>query len=78
MKAADIGRRFLDFFESHEHSVVPSASLLYNDPTLLFVNAGMVPFKHYFTGEEPSPFKRAVSLQTVSYTHLTLPTTPYV
>ncbi len=63
MKAADIGRRFLDFFESHEHSVVPSASLLYNDPTLLFVNAGMVPFKHYFTGEEPSPFKRAVSLQ---------------
>ncbi|MEL4504529.1 alanine--tRNA ligase [Luteococcus sp. H138] len=63
MKAAEIGRRYLDFFASKEHAVVPSASLLYNDPTLLFVNAGMVPFKPYFTGEEAAPWKRAVSNQ---------------
>lgn len=63
MKAAEIGRRYLDFFAARDHTVVPSASLLYNDPTLLFVNAGMVPFKPYFTGAEPSPYTRAVSLQ---------------
>ena len=63
MKAAEIGRRYLDFFAAHEHAVVPSASLLYNDPTLLFVNAGMVPFKPYFTGAEPAPWPRAVSMQ---------------
>ena len=63
MKAAEIGRRFLDFFADRAHAVVPSASLLYNDPTLLFVNAGMVPFKHYLVGEEPSPLKRAASIQ---------------
>ncbi|GAA2184320.1 alanine--tRNA ligase [Brooklawnia cerclae] len=63
MKAAEIGRRFLDYFAAREHAVVPSASLLYNDPTLLFVNAGMVPFKPYFTGAEPSPWRRATSLQ---------------
>ncbi len=63
MKAAEIGRRFVDFFAAREHTVVPSASLLYNDPTLLFVNAGMVPFKPYFTGAEPAPFRRAVSMQ---------------
>lgn len=63
MKAAEIGRRYLDFFASKDHAVVPSASLLYNDPTLLFVNAGMVPFKPYFTGEEAAPWKRAVSNQ---------------
>ncbi len=43
MKTAEIRRRFLDFFASRGHTVVPSAPLLYNDPTLLFVNAGMVP-----------------------------------
>ncbi|MGD8213639.1 alanine--tRNA ligase [Aestuariimicrobium sp. Y1814] len=63
MKAADVGRRFLDYFESKEHTIVPSASLLYNDPTLLFVNAGMVPFKAYYTGEEAAPFTRAASVQ---------------
>ena len=63
MRAAEIGRRYVDFFAARDHTVVPSASLLYNDPTLLFVNAGMVPFKPYFTGAEPAPFRRAVSLQ---------------
>ena len=63
MQTAEIRRRFLDFFSSRGHTVVPSAPLLYNDPTLLFVNAGMVPFKPYFTGAEPAPFDRATSVQ---------------
>jgi alanyl-tRNA synthetase len=63
MKTAEIRRRFLDFFASRDHEVVPSAPLLYNDPTLLFVNAGMVPFKKYFIGAETPPFDRAASVQ---------------
>ncbi len=63
MKTSDIRSRFISFFERNGHTVVPSSSLLYNDPTLLFVNAGMVPFKPYFLGEEPAPYKRAVSVQ---------------
>ena len=63
MKTAEIRRRFLDFFASRGHEVVPSAPLLYNDPTLLFVNAGMVPFKRYFTGAESPPWDRATSVQ---------------
>ena len=63
MKTADIRRRFLDFFGGRGHQVVPSAPLLYNDPTLLFVNAGMVPFKNYFTGGESAPYRRATSVQ---------------
>jgi alanyl-tRNA synthetase len=63
MKTAEIRRRFLDFFATRGHEVVPSAPLLYNDPTLLFVNAGMVPFKPYFTGAETAPFDRATSVQ---------------
>jgi alanyl-tRNA synthetase len=63
MKTAEIRRRFLDFFASRDHEVVPSAPLLYNDPTLLFVNAGMVPFKRYFIGAESPPFDRAASVQ---------------
>ena len=59
MKTAEIRRRFLDYFATRGHEVVPSAPLLYNDPTLLFVNAGMVPFKPYFTGAETPPFDRA-------------------
>jgi alanyl-tRNA synthetase len=65
MRTAEIRRRFLDFFASRGHEVVPSAPLLYNDPTLLFVNAGMVPFKAYFTGAETPPFDRATSVQKV-------------
>jgi alanyl-tRNA synthetase len=63
MNTAEIRRRFLDYFASRGHEVVPSAPLLYNDPTLLFVNAGMVPFKPYFTGAETAPFDRATSVQ---------------
>jgi alanyl-tRNA synthetase len=63
MQTAEIRRRFLDFFSTRGHTVVPSAPLLYNDPTLLFVNAGMVPFKPYFTGAEPAPYNRATSVQ---------------
>ncbi|MDR0416937.1 MAG: alanine--tRNA ligase [Propionibacteriaceae bacterium] len=68
MRTADIRRRFLDFFAGHGHQAVPSASLLYNDPTLLFVNAGMVPFKAYFTGAEPAPFDCATSVQKCART----------
>ena len=63
MKTAEIRRRFLDHFVRAGHTLVPSASLVYNDPTLLFVNAGMVPFKPYFTGAETPPFPTATSCQ---------------
>ena len=63
MKAAEVGDRFCRFFEQRQHTLVPSAPLVHFDPTLLFVNAGMVPFKPYFTGAEPAPWRRAVSLQ---------------
>lgn len=63
MDSAEIRRRFLAFFEEREHTVVPSASLILDDPTLLFVNAGMVPFKPYFLAEATPPWKRATSIQ---------------
>jgi alanyl-tRNA synthetase len=63
MDTAEIRRRWLRFFESRGHAVVPSAPLLYDDPNLLFVNAGMVPFKPYFLGQETPPYKRATSVQ---------------
>jgi len=60
----DIRRAFLDYFAVNDHLVVPSAPLVpYNDPTLMFVNAGMVPFKNIFTGLETPPAPRAVSSQ---------------
>ena len=65
METAEIRRRWLRFFESRGHTVVPSAPLLYDDPTLLFVNAGMVPFKPYFLGEAPPPWPTATSVQKV-------------
>ncbi len=58
-----IRRAFVDFFAERAHVVRPSASLIPIDPTLLLTNAGMVPFKPYFLGEEPAPFDRAVSPQ---------------
>jgi alanyl-tRNA synthetase len=63
MESAEIVRRFLSFFEQHGHTVVPSASLIADDPTLLLVNAGMQPFKPYFLGQQTPPFKRATSCQ---------------
>ncbi|MFC6238342.1 alanine--tRNA ligase [Longivirga aurantiaca] len=63
MDSAEIRSRFLRFFADRGHTPVPSASLLLDDPTLLFVNAGMVPFKPYFLGEAPAPYDRATSVQ---------------
>ncbi len=63
MDTAEIRRRFVAHFEAAAHHVVPSASLILDDPTLLFVNAGMVPFKPYFLGQETPPYDRAVSVQ---------------
>jgi alanyl-tRNA synthetase len=63
MESAEIRRRWLSFFEERGHTVVPSASLIADDPTLLLVPAGMVPFKPYFLGDVKPPFQRAVSVQ---------------
>ncbi|BCD68632.1 alanine--tRNA ligase [Nitratiruptor sp. YY09-18] len=60
----DIRKAFLDYFASKDHRVYPSAPLVPQDPTLLFTNAGMVPFKKIFTGEMPAPTPRATSCQT--------------
>ena len=63
-RASDIRSTFLDFFRRHDHEVVDSAPLVpRNDPTLLFTNAGMVPFKNVFTGQEERSYKRAASSQ---------------
>ncbi|MGN6277414.1 MAG: alanine--tRNA ligase [Sphingomonas sp.] len=60
----DIRRSFLDYFAANGHTKVPSAPLVpQNDPTLMFVNAGMVPFKNVFTGLETRPYKLATSSQ---------------
>jgi alanyl-tRNA synthetase len=68
VESAEIRSRWLRFFESDNrqgltHTVVPSASLIADDPNLLLVNAGMVPFKPFFLGEVTPPYKRATSVQ---------------
>ena len=68
MNSAEIRTRWLNFFESGnsqglKHTVVPSASLIADDPNLLLVNAGMVPFKPFFLGEIKTPYARATSVQ---------------
>ena len=64
MKSAEIRQAFLSFFAEQEHTIVPTSSLVPgNDPTLLFTNAGMVPFKDVFLGRDPRPYVRATSAQ---------------
>ncbi|WP_336991517.1 alanine--tRNA ligase [Leucobacter sp. VD1] len=63
MLTAEIHRRWLDFFEKRGHTVVPSASLVSDDPSLMFTVAGMVPFVPYLSGLVPAPYKRATSVQ---------------
>jgi alanyl-tRNA synthetase len=63
VRTAEIKRRFLSFFEANGHTVVPSAPLPFDDPNLLFVNAGMVQFVPYFVGQQQAPWPRATSIQ---------------
>ncbi|MFL6164617.1 MAG: alanine--tRNA ligase [Jatrophihabitantaceae bacterium] len=63
MRSAEIRRRFLAHFEANGHTVVPSAPLPFDDPNLLFVNAGMVQFVPYFIGQQAAPWRRAASVQ---------------
>ena len=64
MKSQEIRQQFLDFFESKKHTIVPSAPMvLKNDPTLMFTNAGMVPFKEYFLGQKNATDKRIADSQ---------------
>ena len=78
MKAQEIRQSFFDFFQSKSHKIVSSVPLANNnDPSLLFVNAGMNPFKDFFLGHKKVKDKRVANTQkclrvsgTVSYTHL--------
>ncbi|HNP51426.1 MAG TPA: alanine--tRNA ligase, partial [Nitrosomonas nitrosa] len=64
MKSSEIRQKFLEFFESHGHTIVASSPLVPgNDPTLLFTNAGMVQFKDVFLGQDKRPYVRATSSQ---------------
>jgi alanyl-tRNA synthetase len=63
MKTAEIAQRFLDYFEKNNHTIVPSASLVTDDPALLFTVAGMGPFIPYLSGDVPAPYQRAADVQ---------------
>ncbi|AKD04633.1 alanine--tRNA ligase [Pontibacter korlensis] len=64
MNSAEIRQKFLDFFASKQHQVVPSAPIVVkDDPTLMFINSGMAPFKDYFLGNKPAPSKRVADTQ---------------
>tara|TARA_B100000902_G_scaffold26376_1_gene31782 strand:+ start:7098 stop:9668 length:2571 start_codon:yes stop_codon:yes gene_type:complete len=63
MKARELRSAFTTFFEKRGHEVVPSSSLIPHDDTILFTNAGMVPFKNYFLGIENPPYRRATTVQ---------------
>ncbi|MFY9650130.1 alanine--tRNA ligase, partial [Trebonia sp.] len=63
MQSAEIARRFLAYFEAKGHAIVASASLVAEDPTLLFVVAGMQPFKPYLLGQQTPPWKRVADVQ---------------
>lgn len=63
MKTAEIAQRYLDYFEKNDHVIVPSASLVSDDPSLMFTVAGMVPFIPYFTGVVPAPHPRIADVQ---------------
>ena len=68
MDSNHIKRVFLDFFAERDHAIVPSASLIPVDPTLLLTGAGMVPFKPYMLGEEEPPYRRAATVQKCART----------
>src|ERR1700691_5728906 len=63
MNADELRSTFTGFYAARQHAVVPSASLIPHDPTVLFTIAGMVPFKPYFAGDEAPPWPRATSVQ---------------
>src|SRR5580698_10576818 len=64
MTSAEIRKAFLDFFESKGHKIVPSAPIVVkNDPTLMFINSGMAPFKDIFLGNQPIKYKRVADTQ---------------
>ena len=63
MKTAEIAQRYLDYFEQNGHVIVPSASLVSPDPSVMFTIAGMVPFIPYLNGTVPPPYKRAADVQ---------------
>jgi alanyl-tRNA synthetase len=65
MESAEIARRFLAYFEQQGHTIVPSASLVADDPTVLFVIAGMQPFKPYLLGQRTPPYRRVADVQKV-------------
>ena len=63
MRTAEIRRRWLDYFARRDHEIVPSASLISPDPSILFTIAGMVPFIPYIVGTQEAPWARATSVQ---------------